>query len=53
MLVQTFLPISKPETLAGNVLGYWSRRIDGPNRVVYRATDEDVVVVGCRYHYDG
>ena len=45
--------IGKPEPLVGSLLGYWSRRIDEANRLVYRATDEDLVVVGCRYHYDG
>ena len=45
--------IGKPEPLVGNLLGYWSRRIDEANRLVYRATDEDLVVVACRYHYDG
>ena len=45
--------IGKPEPLVGNLSGYWSRRIDEADRLVYRATDEDLVVVGCRYHYDG
>ena len=48
-----FIGIGKPEPLVGNLSGYWSRRIDEANRLIYRATDEDVVVVGCRYHYDG
>ena len=42
--------IGKPEPLVGNLTGYWSRRIDEANRLVYRATDDDVVIVGCRYH---
>lgn len=48
-----FAGIGKPEALVGNLSGYWSRRIDESNRLVYRATDDDIVVVGCRYHYDG
>ena len=44
--------IGKPEPLVGNLSGYWSRRIDETNRLVYRATGDELVVVGCRYHYD-
>lgn len=44
--------IGKPEPLTGNLSGYWSRRIDDVNRLVYRATDDVIVVIGCRYHYD-
>jgi toxin YoeB len=47
-----FAGIGKPEPLIGNYSGYWSRRIDDANRLVYRATDDAVIVVGCRYHYD-
>lgn len=47
-----FVGTGKPEPLVGNLSGYWSRRIDQANRLVYRATDDDVVVLACRYHYD-
>ena len=46
-----FAGIGKPEPLLGNLTGYWSRRIDDTNRLVYRATDDDLVIVACRYHY--
>jgi len=36
----------------GNLAGYWSRRIDGAHRLVYRATDTELVVIACRFHYD-
>lgn len=45
--------IGKPEPLVGNLSGYWSRRIDEANRLVYRATEEELVIVQCRFHYDG
>ncbi|NJS35820.1 MAG: Txe/YoeB family addiction module toxin, partial [Brachymonas sp.] len=32
-----FEGIGKPEPLVGNLSGYWSRRIDETNRLVYRA----------------
>ncbi|MCL2421184.1 MAG: Txe/YoeB family addiction module toxin [Defluviitaleaceae bacterium] len=42
----------KPEPLKHNKQGYWSRRIDGTNRVVYKVTDEQIIVVQCKGHYD-
>ena len=44
--------IGKPEPLRGDLSGYWSRRIDDTNRLVYRATDAELVVIACRFHYD-
>ncbi|MBZ0091220.1 MAG: Txe/YoeB family addiction module toxin [Sulfuricellaceae bacterium] len=48
-----FAGIGKPEPLRGELSGYWSRRIDEANRLVYRATDSELVIVACRFHYDG
>lgn len=48
---EPFAGIGKPEPLRGNLSGYWSRRIDEMNRLVYRATDEDLVIITCRFHY--
>lgn len=45
--------IGKPEALRGDLSGYWSRRIDDTNRLVYRATDKELVIIACRFHYDG
>ncbi|MEU4600766.1 Txe/YoeB family addiction module toxin [Nocardia sp. GTS18] len=42
----------KPEPLRANLTGYWSRRIDQEHRLVYRATDDEVVVIACRGHYE-
>ena len=42
----------KPEPLRHALAGYWSRRIDDVNRLVYRATDSEIVIVACRFHYD-
>ena len=44
--------VGKPESLVGNLAGWWSRRIDHKNRLVYRITDDGVEVAQCRYHYD-
>jgi toxin YoeB len=42
----------KPEGLKGNLSGYWSRRIDGTNRLVYRVNNEQIEVYQCKGHYD-
>jgi toxin YoeB len=44
--------IGKPEPLMGNLLGYWSRRIDETHRLVYAVDDADLDVIACRGHYD-
>ncbi|MDT6961406.1 Txe/YoeB family addiction module toxin [Cupriavidus sp. SZY C1] len=46
-----FEGIGKPEPLKGNLTGFWSRRIDDTNRLVYKADDVAVSIVSCRYHY--
>lgn len=43
-----FEGIGKPEPLKGNLSGYWSRRIDDVNRIVYFEQSEIVYVVSCR-----
>lgn len=44
--------IGKPEPLKGNLQGYWSRRIDDTNRIVYRIIDDRIEILQCRSHYD-
>ena len=43
--------IGKPEPLKWNNSGYWSRRIDSVNRIVYRIDEHYVYVVQCGSHY--
>lgn len=47
-----FEGVGKPEPLRGNMQGYWSRRIDEYNRVVYFQKGDVVYIVACRGHYD-
>lgn len=47
-----FQGIGKPEPLKGELSGYWSRRIDEKHRLVYSATDADLIIIACRYHYE-
>lgn len=42
----------KPEPLKGALAGWWSRRLDQEHRLVYRTTDEGLLIAQCRYHYD-
>ena len=41
----------KPEPLKGNLSGYWSRRIDDVNRIVYFEENHMIYVISCRGHY--
>ena len=50
---EPFAGIGKPEALRGDLSGYWSRRMDEANRLVYRASDTELVVIACRFHCDG
>ena len=41
----------KPEPLKHELGGYWSRRIDDKNRLVYKITDAEIIIVACSNHY--
>lgn len=43
--------IGKPERLAENLSGYWSRRIDDKNRIVYKIENNQVIIIQCGSHY--
>ncbi len=43
--------IGKPELLRGDLAGYWSRRIDEKNRIVYRIREEEIQIIQCGSHY--
>ena len=44
--------IGKPEPLRGDMSGFWSRRIDDANRLVYRIRDGVMEIVSCKGHYE-
>jgi toxin YoeB len=50
-----FRGVGKPEPLRANLAGWWSRRITGEHRLVYRvsgqADDASVTISQCRFHY--
>ena len=43
--------IGKPEPLKHQLAGWWSRRIDGEHRFVYRVTERAVEISNLRNHY--
>lgn len=46
-----FEGIGKPEQLKESLSGFWSRRIDDTNRLVYIVEDNQLTIISCRYHY--
>ena len=48
----TFKGIGKPEPLRGELSGFWSRRIDSVNRLVYRINGNILEIVSCKGHYE-
>lgn len=50
-----FKRIGKPEPLKGELSGWWSRRITGEHRLVYRmagtGSAQHLEIAACRYHY--
>ncbi len=47
----TFNGIGKPEPLKNNLSGFWSRRIDESNRLVYCEKNGVIIIASCRDHY--
>lgn len=45
--------IGKPEPLKDNLQGYWSRKTDDTNRLVYRIIENRIDILQCRSHYGG
>ncbi|MGK7947949.1 MAG: Txe/YoeB family addiction module toxin [Xenococcaceae cyanobacterium] len=45
-----FEGIGKPEPLKENLSGFWSRRIDDTNRLVYAVDDKYLTIISCRFH---
>ncbi len=46
-----FEGIGKPEPLKHRQ-GYWSRRIDEKNRVIYKVEGDSLIIAAVRGHYD-
>lgn len=52
---EPFKGTGKPEPLKGNLAGYWSRRISGEHRIVYRIfgtkPNQVLTIIQVRFHY--
>jgi toxin YoeB len=53
-----FQGIGKPEPLKFDLKGFWSRRITGEHRLVYKiygtkGVNQKCYILQCRFHYDG
>ena len=44
--------IGKPEPLTGDLSGFWSRRINQKDRLIYALEMNQIIIIACRYHYD-
>lgn len=44
--------IGKPEPLKENLSGWWSRRIDDTNRIVYKQDGDNIIIAACKGHYN-
>jgi len=47
-----FSGIGKPEPLKHKYKWFWSRRIDGEHRLIYKVNGNEILIAKCRYHYD-
>lgn len=43
--------IGKPESLKGDLSGYWSRRINDKDRLIYKLDNEKIYILACRTRY--
>jgi toxin YoeB len=46
-----FTGLGKPEPLKHDYQGAWSRRITDKHRLVYRVSDQQILILNCKYHY--
>ena len=41
--------IGRPEPLIGDFAGFWSRRINSKDRLIYRLDENNIYIIACRY----
>ncbi|MBQ8385040.1 MAG: Txe/YoeB family addiction module toxin [Spirochaetaceae bacterium] len=51
ILRSPFSGIGKPEPLRHELSGYWSRRINHEHRLVYKVSENSILIASCKYHY--
>ena len=45
-----FEGLGKPEGLKNSLSGFWSRRIDAKDRIIYLYTNKDIIIYSCKDH---
>ncbi len=48
---EPFTGIGKPEPLKHELSGLWARRITNEHRLIYKVSEDEVVIVSCKFHY--
>lgn len=48
---QPFVGLGKPEPLKHKLRGLWSRRITLKHRLVYKVTEDEIIIISCKFHY--
>ncbi len=49
---EPFTGLGKPEQLKHQFNGFWSRRITDEHRLIYTFSNDELIIVQCRYHYN-
>ena len=44
--------IGKTESLIGNLSGFWIRRINDKERLIYKIDNDNIYILACRHHYN-
>lgn len=47
-----FEGLGKPEALKHQLKGYWSRRINLEDRLIYVIDGENIIIISCKSHYE-
>ena len=48
---EAYVGLGEPEALHGDLSGYWSRRLNKQDRLVYNMVADTLNIIGCRTHY--
>ena len=46
-----FEGLGKPEPLKFDLTGYWSRRINETDRLIYKVENTTIIIIACKSHY--
>lgn len=49
---QPFEGLGKPEALKHQLKGFWSRRINSEDRLIYKIDGDNIIIISCKRHYE-